>query len=81
MPSLEDWKKQTIDQIVGGPKNEQSTPAQVRASLQMFVSKTTVQDTPEGWKAVIWPKNFAHLLVVMEKKDDGWKAVGVRRLS
>lgn len=81
VPSLEDWKKQTIDQIVGGPKNEQSTPAQVRASLQMFVSKTTVQDTPEGWKAVIWPKNFAHLLVVMEKKDDGWKAVGVRRLS
>ena len=37
--------------------------------------------TPEGWKAVTWPKNFAHLRVVLEKKDDGWKAIGLARLS
>ena len=80
-PSFEAWKKQTLDSMAGGPKNDQATPVQVKAALAMYVSKVQQQDTPQGWKAVVWPKDFAHILVVLEKKDDVWRAIGMRNLG
>ena len=80
-PSFEDYKKTALENFSAGEMPPNVTPGQVKAGLQMFVSQVQSQELPQGWTAILWPESFGKLFVVMEKKDDGWKAIGVRKLQ
>lgn len=81
IPSFEDWQSATFEGMAAGTAPESVTPEQLRAGLLAVLPQVKVQDTPEGYKAVFYPESFKQLLVIMEKQDDGWKAVGVRQLG
>lgn len=81
IPTFEAWRTSTAAQLGAGAPPAGVTAEQVKAGLQAVIGQVQVRDAADGAKAVIWPKSFAHILVVLAEKDGVWKAIGLRKLS
>ncbi len=80
-PTLDAWHKATLDQLSAGDIPGGVTPDQVKAWLRGTLAKAAVQDSPEGYKVIVWPQGQTRIVAVMAEKDGVWKAIGVRTMG
>lgn len=82
IPSEAAWTKDTLETMANkDPAATLPGAEEIKKGLAEAFPHVRIKDSPEGYKIVIFPKEFAPVYVVMEKKEDGWKAIGMRKYA